>query len=693
MHILTLLLLCIYTPTALYGASARTGSRRKKATTMTLGQYSQHVATVEHAQLINCLKEHEKTPCTTVSDFTVLKGHYEEGWAHAKNPKEANKWRLRLTDCNTRMNIMLDIESAQQIRPSTTDDADINVLAMQEIHWQALRDTYQSTTPQYTYYDEQSRLAGNRYKEMILNRDTAQILRQQTVSHDDYLNLYEKAKTLFGDRAEEVLAQLPNFYKISIMRSLIKNSQAPAAPSESTTLKTVRRNKQTAYEKNQVNQAQGSINFYLNSKNITTNARARFLSALYNEIAANSYGIEKLNATASANFYQHIHNQESLIKKAHVISRSLNSTDAYNKLKDTLIQLRDTYSVFDSSRAEYDYKISIVERGRWYHIGDREALIAADKNDCNIERKQHTQMLIARLERESALADLLDKPSTFAEERNAYLELLSTYNKTDAEHALFVDKILQLDLKLRLDEIESPDIDDLAYFTERLSIMQQLAQTYAEHSEEHDAIAAEIVMLKKLKVYTEAHNHVAQKIDKPFDETTVGNLHLLIKDLYIYAADINNTHGTSIPTDWMKTCLEKYNNHITLREMLRDLKAAADSTGDTRDRQRSLLRQIINSPLTDIPAKKEHLIRLIELTEEPTQKIRLIRDELLQSGTLDTNEQIRWNTELAQQNLTKKIRSIREKLNNPSMLAENEQIALNKELAACYAQRNAQAKK
>lgn len=684
MHILSLILLCIYTPTAFSAASSRTRHRRKNTTTMSLGQYTQHIQQAEHQKLLDCIKKHETYPGSNSSDFLILQTHYEMAQENTQSLNKKKKWQRLLTQCNKRMNIMLDIEATEQ--NSTTEiNERINSAAMQERHWLTLRDTYKADTKHYTFYDSQARLINDQYKKMILNRDISHLLSLPSVSHNDYKNLCETADALFGDRSEQILSQLPEVTTIaarSIQTSLAKKPNSKRSQPKII----IRGIKPNNLRQAKLTNLYKQVASHLNDEHLKPEERTSTLAKLYTHIAASSSGIEKLQAAESATHYKRLHQQITLAKNAHQLSRSLNDEIDFHILKNILTELRNTYATIDPHYEKINHKISMVDRKLWYHMGDLDRLIEAASNDTDASCKKSTLVLIDRLTKENIINDLHTQQATLQETRAAYVDLLNTYKPNKLEYDIYLNRIRQLDLMIEIEQIDSLKIDDLTYFTENIRLRTELAHTCEADAEEHIVVLQELEMYNALKTYTEAYNLALDRTNQPITEENVTYFHALIKELHAHAQHVNKHFATKIKTDWMEDMLAEYTQYITYYETIADLKLAESSSLDSHNTQQDLLRKIINSSITSSSAKKESLIKLINLTDDLTSKIRIIRDELFALGTLDTNEQLHWNKELAQHNLTRKIRSLREKLQTASI---DEQISLNKELAACYAQRKA----
>lgn len=685
MYTLFLILICMYTQNVSSAASSGACRQRKKGITMSLSTYNKHVAQVEYQKIIDCINTHEAKPCSHAIEYTAIHEHYIDLITKEQSSKKIPLWQKRLIQCDKRMNIMLDIEETEQKTQAKIIDTG-TAAAMQEIHWLALRDTYSPKTIHYSFYNQKALLAQANYKKIILCNDIAQLLKQQSISHDDYKNICEKAEFFFGDQAEQILTQLPGGTKIA-MRS-ITTSLATTLITEKTDIadKTI---PNSLRKDAQLTKTRNKITSYVNAKHLKRSIRMATLSKLYKKIAAGSSGIEKLQATESEKYYKRLHLQITLGEYALELKKHLYSVKDFNKLKKVLIKLRNTYATFDPNYEKINYEISIFDRTLWYRLKDLDALKEANLNDTNVERRHLTDTLIERIKKENHLADITNKQTTPKEKRAAYIELLSTYDHDEAKHAFYLNKVLQLDILSEIEQTTSPELDNLTFFTENIRLRTQLAQTYEPSTPEYSNAIQELDMHKALKVYTEAYDFVQSRINQPISEKEIMYFHALVKDLYTYAQFINKTYKTTIKTDWMESKLAEYAQFMTYYETIIELQIAEKSPDNSQNRQIDLLRMIINSPITELSAKKEYLIKLITLTDDIVSKIRIIRDELLTSGTLDTNEQIHWHNELALHNITRNIRNLREKIKKADL---HEQIAINKELATCYIQRAAIAK-
>lgn len=686
MHILSLLLLCIYTPSIFSAASSRTNRRRTGTNTMSLQAYGEHIAQVERQQLINCIKKHEAKPCSTVAELTELKEHYVELFSREQNATQLQRLKKCITQCNTRMNIMLDIE-ATEINSSQTPEDVIRAAAIQEMHWHALRDTYQPDTKHFAYYNERARLASERYKISILNQDIARLLSQATVSQDEYNGLFEQANILFGEQAEQLLSQLPETKKIA-MRSIQTTISTGITPQQSSK-KVIRGINPNQAKQNKLMQLRRQVTNLCDAKHLTPKVRTAKLATLHKEIAQNSFGIEKQHASEAAQHFERMRRQTALSEKAHLLELSATTDEDCCKLQEVLIKLRDTYAIIDPNYEETNYKISMLDRKLWYLVGNIDKLKEANRHETDAARKCITDIFIDRLTKEDHLVELIFNSAPLGEQRALCYELLKTYNTQEPEHQVYQNKINQLDLMIEIDQMEQCDaseLSDLTYFTENVRLRTLLLQTYEPGSPEYIAVQQGLEMHKALRFYTEAHIFAHEKMKQPITQDNVMYLHALIKDLYEYSQFVNKEHTTIIQTDWMEDKLTEYTQHITYYETISELEVTEQAPGDTRSKQQELLRELINSPITELSAKKGYLIRLINVTGDVITKLRVIRDELLPSGTLDTTEQIQWNKELAQLNLTRQIRSLREELKTAGI---HEQISINKELAACIAKRKA----
>jgi hypothetical protein len=668
-----LILLSITITTNIHTSELR---RRKKTPS------SSHLSTQQKISgLRERIKELEATPGKTAHHFADLQKHYAQMLAQETGPRKIRKWQQRHNLCIKRKNIMGEIEAID--RKPTPPTKGLNI-AMQEYNWRALRDTYPLGSKHYAYYDEQTMHTAIRYKKIALEQTISCLLNQDSILPDDYTCLCEKVEALFGEQADQVLAELPGAVKIAAssiqatFSNSIQQSKKDPAPANL---------EPTDQNKEELSKLQRMASSYLIGKHFKPKVHASMLASLYNQIAAKSTGIEKQQAIETVGYLNRTLQQKKLETDAQELEQSLYSEEALLKLKNILLQLRDTYTLFDSNYEKITHKLSIIDRKRWYHIGDIEQLKCADSLDTDSARRHFTQTLICRLEYENDLINLYDNQPTLQELRNSYLKLLSTYDSAEPEHSIYINKVLEHDILIAIAQLNTQDMYDLTYLNKITHLKTLLLQIYNKQTPDHAALSQEIEMYKALTSYTEAMNEAMIKMDETVTRENIRYLHSLIVDLYAYATYINKTYTTTVKTDRIEAKINEYAQHIKYFETLDELHAIKNSPAPTLNTQKDLLREIIDSPYTGPYEKKEYLIQLINLTENITLKRRIIRDELLKLNiALNPNEQIYWNRQIAIHILSEKIRTLRDKLQTADV---SEQISLNKELATCNAQRKA----
>lgn len=643
MQLLLLILASLYTPNLLFAVKGKRTSR-KNMVTMPLAQVNTFVESQNQIRAIEeCIQQHKDHICQSVTDFTVLAYHYEDARDLACSKQDLTVWQQKLAKCNKRKKIMLKIEQEQARTASSTALTSVSNL---EQLWLQLRDTCKPESKAYAFYNNQAFDINERLRKALFSTEIEQLLSQETISHDDYQQILDKAEALFGLEAEEILQSIPSMSKIamrSVAHTFHEQSSAPCT-------------QMIVYEP----------------------AQSQLLPSLTVEQL-----IEKRNSLAACAAY---------------IAQRLHNDQSFASLIDTLRQLKNTYSPLDPNYDAYTQKIFLTELDRLYHAGDMNSLLKAEVQSTDPHTIHHVQSLVARLQSDRDLQSVLQQKHTHKQLRDAYLDLLSTYDMSHPEHAIYANKIVRLDLKNQLEHLEDSAIDDLSYFNKRLRLTHMLAQTYKDQSRNRKRLEEDSQMLGALKNYTEFYDDVIAQTAQGITKANVEHTREIVANLCTYARYINRAFNTEIKTDWMEEKVDECCRYSSYFETLDALKTA-QSTQQVDETAR-LLREVINSPLSHISEKKEHLVQLINITHDITAKIRLIRDELLSLGTLDSQEQKHWHDLLAHcykirekestlASLTQRIHEIRAQLGKPELLDHNQQIALNKELAKCYAERRA----